>query len=252
MHKLLVRHGLEPLVAPSMRETPLEMNPQIADFCERLLEGRIDVLVFMTGVGATALLEIAAKSFDRQQLLAAMNRVTVVVRGPKPVAVLRNWQVRIDHRVPEPNTWRELLQTLDAEVPVEHRVVAVQEYGVPNLNLYQQLEQRGAEVLAVPVYRWALPEDTGPLEAAVRAIAAGQFDAVVFTSANQWHNVRQIVERLELESPFEAALTGLVIASIGPTCSEALEEAGLQVDVEASPPKMGHLVRQLAQKLSVT
>jgi uroporphyrinogen-III synthase len=39
-----------------------------------------------------------------------------------------------------------------------------------------------------------------------------------------------------------------VIASIGPTTSEALRDQGLTPDFEPSHPKMGILVTELAQK----
>ena len=71
-----------------------------------------------------------------------MGKTTVVARGPKPVAVLRELKVPITHRVPEPNTWREVLDLLDEHVPLEGRSVAVQEYGVPNRNLTTGLEAR--------------------------------------------------------------------------------------------------------------
>jgi uroporphyrinogen-III synthase len=39
------------------------------------------------------------------------------------------------------------------------------------------------------------------------------------------------------------AMKRLCIASIGPTCSDALREHGLQPNIEASPPRMGPMIR---------
>lgn len=244
MQSLIARHGGVATVAPSMREVPLEDNPAAWHFAGELLAGRVDVVIFLTGVGARALLEAVQTRFDRDEFLRALDRVTTIVRGPKPTAVLREWNVHIDHRAPEPNTWRELLGVIDGGVAVRDRVVAVQEYGEPNEELYRALEARGARLLRVPVYRWGFPADPQPLYDAVRAVASGEFDVLLFTSAHQVANVLQAAEQLGLRDAWLSAARRCFIGSIGPTCSEALQAAGLHIDLEASPPKMGQLVQQ--------
>lgn len=249
MQSLLERCGAVATVAPSMQEIPLEQNDAALRFAERLLAGEIDVVIFLTGVGARALLDVVATHVDRAAFLAALDRCIVIVRGPKPVAVLREWGTRIDHRAPEPNTWRELLSLLDtAAVPIAGRIVAVQEYGRPNAELYAALRERGASVLPVPVYRWALPDDTGPLEQAVAATIRGEFDVLMFTSAYQLHNVLEVAARLDRGNEWLDAARRCVIASIGPTASEALSEAGLPPDLEPTHPKMGHLVVETCEQ----
>lgn len=244
VRSLIERHGGIATVAPSMQEVPLEDNPQAFAFGKALLSSDVDVVIFMTGVGARTLLNVLETRYNRTDLFAALHRCRIVVRGPKPAAVLREWNVGIDHRVGEPNTWRELLALIDAEIPVAGQTIAVQEYGVPNEDFYRELEQRGARVMRVPVYRWALPDDTAPLRAALHSTVAGEFDVLMFTSANQLNHVLQVAESEGLHDAWLIAVRRCVVASIGPTCSEALRSAGLPVDVETSPPKMGHLVRQ--------
>ena len=243
MRSLIERHGGEATVAPSMREIPLEENSAAFDFADELLAGRIDVVVFTTGVGTRALAEVVETRHDRTDFLNALARPVTIVRGPKPTSVLNEWKVRIDHRAPEPNTWRELLAVIDAGVEVRDRTVAVQEYGEPNDEFYAALAERGARVQPVPVYRWALPEDTAPLEQAIRSTLAGEFDTLLFTSAQQLRHVLEVAQRQGLADRWREAAARCVVASIGPTCSEALSEQGLAVHVEASPPKMGQLVR---------
>lgn len=243
MRSLIERQGALATVAPSMREVPIEQNVAAFEFARDLLAGRIDVVVFMTGVGARALLQAVETQFDRAEFLGALQRATTVVRGPKPAAVLREWNVRIDHRAPEPNTWREVLATIDAHVPVSGKTVAVQEYGQPSDEFYRELECRGATVLRVPVYLWDFPEDTAPLRAAIRSTIAGEFDVLMFTSAQQVENVLRAAAEEGLHAEWARAADGVFIASIGPTCSEKLREEGLPVHFEASPPKMGQLVR---------
>lgn len=248
MRSLIERQRGKVTIAPSMREIPLDQNPAAFDFAERLFAGTIDAVILMTGVGTRALAEAIESRYELPRFLAALQTCKVVVRGPKPAAVLREWKVRIDFQVPEPNTWRELLGLLDAQYPVSGKAIAVQEYGNPNPELYAELEQRGAEVIRVPVYRWALPEDTGPLRTAVDATIAGEFDVLVFTSANQLNNVLAIAESAGLRDAWLNAARKCVIASIGPTASETLEGAGLPVNIQPEHPKMGHLAIAMAKE----
>jgi uroporphyrinogen-III synthase len=247
MRSLLERQRATVTIAPSMREVPLEDNPEAFDFADRLFAGEIDIVILLTGVGTRALAEVIESKYAHDDLLAALQKCTLIVRGPKPAAVLREWKMRIDHQVPEPNTWRDLLAMVDANLPVAGKRVAVQEYGEPNFELYEGLQQRGAEVIRVPVYRWALPEDTGPLKSAVQKTIAGDFDVLMFTSAQQLRNVLEVAETAGVRDAWLTAARQCVIASIGPTASETLREAGLPPDIEPEHPKMGHLVQAVAQ-----
>ncbi len=244
MRSLIERHGGVATVAPSMREIPLEENPAALAFGEELLAGRIDVVVFLTGVGATALMETLETRWPRAEIVSALERCITVVRGPKPTVVLSKWGLRIDHRAPEPNTWRELLSTLANAVDLSGRRIAIQEYGKPSDELYRALESRGASLLPVPVYRWALPVETAPLRDAVQRTIASDFDVILFTSAQQLHSVLEIASESGLSSEWLAAANRCVVASIGPTATETLVEGGLGVDLQPSHPKMGPLVKE--------
>lgn len=245
MGSLIERQQATPLLAPSMREIPISQNPAAVAAIKDLIDGRFRNVILLTGVGTEALLEVARNEGREQALLEALSSCTLIIRGPKPAAVLARLGLKYAVRAPEPNTWRELIQALDqAGINLAGQQVAVQEYGVPNPQLYAALEQRGAAVHPVPVYRWALPEDTRPLVHALEEIAAGRVQVVLFTSAGQVPNVLKIAQESGLETPFRKAAAGqLRIASIGPACSEALRDAALPVHGEASPPKMGQLVR---------
>ncbi|MEM6329582.1 MAG: uroporphyrinogen decarboxylase [Planctomycetota bacterium] len=245
---LIEKHGGVAHVSPSMRETPLEDNRAAVDFANRLLSGGIDAMILLTGVGTEHFVNQVERHVGRERLLAALSDIPTVARGPKPVATLGRLGIKPTHRAPEPNTWRELLETLDRELPVANLTVGLQEYGVTNPSLVAGLEARGAVVERLRVYDWALPVDPAPLEAHARRIAAGEVDVLMFTSAKQVDHLLQVAVRLELADALRAALRRVVIASIGPTTSERLRESDLPVDLEASPPKMGHLVRMAAEQ----
>src|SRR5207249_3681165 len=140
----------------------------------RLAAGDVHTVILLTGVGTRALAAAVADScpdFPR-----VLERSTIIARGPKPLAALRELGVGGAHPVPAPHTWREVLGVVDALGAAAGRDVAVQEYGVPNRALLEALGARGARVLAVPVYRWALPEDTTPLRAGAAALVRGDAD----------------------------------------------------------------------------
>jgi uroporphyrinogen-III synthase len=246
MAELLRRHGALPISAPAMREVPLAENPAAHDFVRRLLAGEIDLVILLTGVGTRALVDAALPVCPRDRLCAALARIPIVARGPKPVAALRELGLTPALVIPEPNTWREILAATAAAMPVADRRVAVQEYGAPNPELIAGLVARGASVLRVPVYRWALPEDTGPLRAAARALAAGAIDIALFTSATQVEHLVKIADEDAGATALPRAFELVVVASIGPVCSDALRRHAYPVDLEPPHPKMGHLVAAVA------
>jgi uroporphyrinogen-III synthase len=248
---LISAFGGRPLVAPALREVPRESNTEALDFAAALVRGEFDVVVFLTGAGTRALVSVIEPTCPRETFTAALARTKVVARGPKPLAVLRELQVPIWVVAPEPNTWRELLAAIDAraeERPLDGARIAVQEYGVPSTELLEEFRRRGARVTSVPVYRWALPLDVAPLKNAVTAIARGEVDVVVFTTSMQLVHLWQIVADMRMETDVRRELALSVIASIGPTTSEELRRHGLAVDLEASHPRMGLLVREAAEQ----
>lgn len=243
--------GGQPLMAPALREVPLESNTEALKFAASLMRGEFDIVIFLTGVGARTLVSVIDRSHPRDALIAALARTKVAVRGPKPLAVVRELHVPVWVAAPEPNTWRELLAALEAkrdEQPLRDARIAVQEYGVSNAELLEELRAREAKVTRVPVYRWALPEDTEPLQQAVRALSRSEIDLALFTTSVQVVHLWQIVAQMRLEAEVRRGLAWAVIASIGPTTSEELRRHGLAVDFEPSHPKMGLLVREAAER----
>jgi uroporphyrinogen decarboxylase len=248
MERLITRFGGQAFVSPSMREVPLDSNREAIDFAYRVITGEINIVIFLTGVGLRHLLTAIEKHVDRQRFLDALSDITTVVRGPKPAAVMRELGLTPSVKVPEPNTWRELLKSIDEHVPITNQKIGLQEYGKSNSSLIAGLEARGAEVIRVRVYQWELPEDSRPLEDNVRAMVAGQRDVLLLTSAHQVANMLRISADLGLEDSLRQALSKMIVASIGPTTSEMLIQNDLSVDLEPEHPKMGHLVQECAAR----
>jgi uroporphyrinogen-III synthase len=245
---LIENLGGRAIVAPATREVPATKGEDVRHFVASLLDNKVDLVIFLTGVGTRALVRAAEPFSPPEQLTDALRKVKVLARGPKPVAALREFGIPIEWTVPEPNTWREILQLLDDNrVPLKAQRVAVQEYGVPSKDLVDGLRQRGAEVMAIHVYDWALPEDVAPLRSAIQSVIDGRVDFVLFTAGVQVHHMVQVAEEMGLRASLIRALQKVKIASIGPVTSEALNEYELKASMEPSHPKMGFLVKEAAE-----
>ncbi len=239
MERLIRTQGGEPFVAPSMREVPLADNPLAFEFAEKLFRGDFEMMILLTGVGTRLLNDVLCTRYPADRFKNSLRGMTVVVRGSKPMAVLREWGIPATVMVPEPNTWREILVAIEGR---SERRIVVQEYGRPATELIDGLRARGAEVSTVPVYQWDLPLDCGPLREGVRRLAEGEFDVVMFTTSIQVPHMMRIAEEEGVD--VRPVMKKMVIASVGPTTSETLREFGFEPDLEPSHPKMGFLVNE--------
>lgn len=245
--KLIRYHGGVPNVAPSMREVPLKKAGEALTFAEKLFKGEYDLLILMTGVGTRALKDAVSEHYAIEKFTEALKKITVLARGPKPVAALKELGLKPDIIVPEPNTWRDILTTLDGSFELSGKRVAVQEYGISNKEFIDALKERGANVTAVPIYKWALPEDVGPLKDAIRSIAEDEEDVSLFTSSQQIYHLFEVAKAEGLEDKLRQGFKRVVIGSIGPTTTETLDRFGLSTDYEPDSPKMGNLIREMAR-----
>jgi len=241
--QLIRKHGGDPFVAPSMREAALADNAAAFTFAERLFAGEFDMVILLTGVGTRQLQRVLAARYSESALPDALRRVTIVARGPKPVAALRELGLAPAVVAPEPNTSRELLEALRGR---PERRIAVQEYGRANPELIEGLRARGADVTSVRVYQYDLPADPEPLREAARSLAAGEFRVALFTTAMQIVHLARIAAASGIEAEMLAGLRRCFIGSIGPTTTESLEEFAIHPNMEPSHPKMGLLVMEAA------
>ena len=233
-------------VSPSMRELPLEDNADAIDFANRCVTGQVDMVIVMTGVGFQHLLGAVEKKVPMDRFLNSLRDTVTVARGPKPVAAMKAVDISATHKVPAPNTWREVLATIDGLGPISHQRIVLQEYGQPNPSLVAGLEARGAEVTNLKVYKWGLPEDTSALEQNIARLAKAEADVVMFTSAHQIRNLLEVARSMNQEAAVRDGMRKAVVASIGPTTSECLRDHQLPVDFEPSHGKMGQLVAESA------
>jgi len=248
---LVLNYGGMPVVAPSVREVPLDSNEHVLTFADDVIARRFGMVILMTGVGVRMMLKSLPGAGRCDEFIAALARTRIVARGPKPVAALREIGLTPWATAPSPNTWRDLVTTLDlrrTEAPLAGLRVAVQEYGLPNAEFEQELLARGAEVTTVSIYRWSMPEDIVPLRRAVWAIVRGEIDVVILTASIQLVHLLRVAGDMGLEAAVRRGLDRTIVASIGPMTSEELRHHRLPIDLEPSRPKMGFLVKEVAER----
>jgi len=247
--KLIRTYGGEPLVAPAMREVSLESQKPVLEFAEALIRGAFDLVIFTTGVGVKALVKTVSEHMDREKFLDALRKAKIAARGPKSSSALRELQIPIAVVAQEPFTWRALMGSLEAKFgsSLSGMNIAVQEYGTSNPELLTALAEKSISITRLPVYQWALPEDTQPLREAVIALAHGHVDVALFMNAGQVMHLFLMAERMGyVESLFEG-FRSTVVGSIGPSTTEGLSTYGVVPDYEPTQSKMGFLVKELAE-----
>jgi uroporphyrinogen-III synthase len=246
METLILRSGGKPFVAPSVKERPIE-DPAVAlAFIASLEAGEFDMVICMTGVGLSFLCKTLEPHMAPERIGAALRRAVIVSRGPKPVGVLRSLGVPVEIMIPEPNTWKEIVEAVAQRT---ERRIAVQEYGRPGLELIAALENLEARVTPVTLYRWELPEDLEPLRAAARMLAARETDVVLFTSSIQLDHLLDVARALGLESDVSLALRDhAVVASVGPVMTATLEGHGISPQIVPKHPKMASLVKAASEE----
>lgn len=247
IEKLIRYHGGVPRVAPSMREVPLSESTEAIEFADNLFAGKFDIVILMTGVGTRSLAEAVSTKYPLDKFVSALRKTTIIARGPKPAAALKELGLKPDITVPEPNTWHDILTTIDSGLEIAGKEVAVQEYGISNDEFLKELGSRGAAVTAVAVYRWELPENLEPLRQAIRSITEHNEDISLFTSSQQIYHLFKIASEEGLADKLKEGFKDVAIGSIGPTTTETLARFGLTADYEPDSPKMGNLIREMAR-----
>ena len=246
---LIRKWGGVPTIAPTMQEVPLQDQSEVHSFLKLLQSGEIQAVIFLTGVGAEYLKSIADLEMNSSNFVQALQQTTIITRSPKAAVVLKQWKLTVDLQAKAPYTSSQLVSAFklkceqDSDFCSKSKCIAIIEYGEHNRLLHQELQQQGFEVRSVTAYRWKLPDNLEPLQQSIQHTIEGKFDVLLFTSAKQISHLLQVAESLRLFDTWMNAARNCQIASIGPTCSEALRTAGLQVSLEASPPKLGTLIK---------
>lgn len=185
---LLTRRGGADVVhAPAIRIIPLADDRELERVTQQIISDPPEVVVATTGIGFRGgWLEAADGWGEAENLGSALGSARLLARGPKAKGAIRAADLR-EEWSPASESSAEVLEHLLAE-GVSGKRIAVQLHGAttewePIPDFCQVLREAGAEVIAVPVYRWEPPEDPTLLDRMIDAIASAGIDAVSFTSA---------------------------------------------------------------------
>jgi uroporphyrinogen-III synthase len=248
---LFERLGATVYACPLLEERPVENRAELREFVGRVVAGDLDMMVFLTGVGARFLVAEAESSGMKEDFLKALGDLTIVVRGPKPVAALRQFGVRIDV-IPENPTTEGVIETL-RHLDLQGKCVGIQLYGTPNPQLVSALDAKGAVVTPVQVYAYGAAADSSAVNLLISRILDGQIQVVAFTSGPQVRMLFDFATQLGMADALQDALKNKVtIASVGEVTSRALAELNLTPAVVPAQSKMGPLAQAVADYFQKT
>jgi len=246
--RMFVDRGFDVIHAPTMRTIDVSESESLRAATATLAEQPPDYLVVSTGMGMKRWLEAAARWDLDSALLAALGRARVVARGAKANSAARGAGLEVWWRSPN-ETMQEIVDHLAVENMAGARV-AVQLFEPEGHPSTDALRSLAGELVEVPVYHWALPEDLGPARDLVHTTVAGAMDGITFTAQPAVHNLFGIAEGLGLADALRAALNGPTLtACVGPVCASAATEEGVHSPMWPDPPRLPAMVRQVVARL---
>jgi len=248
--RMLEERGAEAVRCPLVTIRDVEDPAPVEAWLQRLVAGAFDDLVLLTGEGLRRLLAAAQRAGLEEKAVAALKQLRTITRGPKPARVLRELGLAPGLAAETPTT-EGIIATLRRE-QLAGRAIGVQLYpGNPNPLLLDFLRAAGAVPDPVLPYRYASDAESQLVDAAIRAMAGGQFDAIAFTSTPQIERLEDVARQRGLETELRQGLARLHIAAVGPVVASALKTRGLAV--AAMPATSFHLkplVNALVETLS--
>ncbi|MGI5189136.1 uroporphyrinogen-III synthase [Promicromonospora sp. CA-289599] len=240
----LERRGATIRHAPALSMIPHVDDETLIAATRAILDAPPDVLVVTTGIGFRAWTEAADAHGLAEPLLALLARTRIVARGPKARGAIQAAGLQADW-VAESETSAEVAEVLLSE-GVHGLRIAIQHHGAGADGLDEVFEKAGAQVASLVVYRWGPAPDPAALRASVHALADGEIDAVVFTSAPGAEAWLRTVEEERLLDRVRARFVdgGTVAAAVGPITAQPLEHRGI-VPLQPERGRLGALVRAL-------
>jgi uroporphyrinogen-III synthase len=130
------------------------------------------------------------------------------------------------------------------KAPLAGRVVALPETRELD-RLAELLEAEGARAWRCPLVAILDAPDPAPVEAWLRALAAGRFDDVVFLTGEGLRRLMALAERRGFAADVVAALGRARKITRGPKPARALKEIGLHPDVAAAVPTSQGIIDEL-------
>ncbi len=247
---MVQRFGGVPYCVPAVQEQHPSCSEEVLALLENLERESSYVVVFSSAVGVSGLFAEAERLERLFDLRSALERGTVICRGPKPIDALKRAGVNTAIPAKEPFTIAELSSAI-APRRLENQFVVLLHYGERNVSLAESLFGRCTGLQELLVCNWHLPEDTTALHKLVKELIAGRVGAIAFTSRLQVRHLFAIACEDGLGAELLDALEAhVLVATVGPTCATALEALGVVPQVVPEYPKMGAMIERLAHYVS--
>jgi uroporphyrinogen-III synthase len=245
---MLERRGASVMHGPAIRTHPITADGPLADALDELIAHPPAVTVLSTGIGVRGVVEAAEVLGRAEALVEALGGSRVFVRGPKAHGAAVTVGLPVAWGSPS-GVSSEILDEL-ARSGIAGVRVALQLDGARSQPLADALTALGADVVPIPVYRWSLPDDTGPASRLAQAVADRRLDAVTFTARPQIESLCEIAETDGVLDGLRRGFRGgVVVACVGPVCARAAIDAGFGDPVVPVRPRLGSMVVSLAEAL---
>lgn len=238
----LERRGASVRHAAALGMVPHTDDALLLERTRSVLAEPPDTVVVTTGIGFRGWIEAADAAGVADRLLEVLAGTRIVARGPKARGAIQAAGLSADW-VAESETSAEIAETLLDE-GVAGRDIVIQHHGAGADGLDEAFALAGARVRSLVVYRWGPPPDPALVRDSTRAVADGEVDAVVFTSAPgaaAWLEAAR--DAGALDDVLGRHRTGAVVfAAVGPVTAKPLQEAGIEPLVP-DRGRLGSLVR---------
>lgn len=247
---LFERRGARVMRGATIRTLPLADDDRLRDATAAVIEDPPDLVVLTTAIGTRSWLTAAESRGDGEHLLAALARATVITRGAKAKGAAVTAGINVAWSAPSARS-REIVDEIIATTNPGSRI-AIQLDGGANDRIAAKLREATFEVVTVAVYRWTLPEDTGPAARLVNAVCERSVDAVTFTAAPAVRNFFAIADvagrRGHVVDVFRRQRVAAVC--IGPACAEEAAENGIVAPVLPQVARLGAMVQAYASSVA--
>ena len=214
----------------------------VADWTGQLIAGEFSLLILLPGEGLRRLHAAAERETPPRdaELVRALGRLPILIRGPKPLQVLRTFGLSAWKTAPMPTT-AGVVDALKDEA-LSGKIVGVQLYSESNPALTEFLSGAGAIAACVSPYVYAPATDAGRVVELVESMATGRTDVLVFTSSPQIDRLLEVVREQKLEPRLAEGLAKTKVAAVGPVVADTLRGAGIRIDIL---PEVGFQMKNL-------
>jgi len=244
---MLEKEGALTLRYPLLSILDAPDEAPVLEWLRRLTAGEFAWVVLMTGEGVRRLVALAERHGLRDPVVAALGQTRSITRGPKPVRALKEIGLTPTVVAQMPTT-EGVIASLGAQ-DLHGKTVGVQMYSESNPPLLQYLDGAGAVVRPVLPYVYAPASDAERVAELLFKMAAGEVDAVVFTSSPQVDRLFDVARERNLEPSLREGFARTQVASVGPVLSDHLRARGVPVHIF---PEQGFVMKNLVLQIKRT